>query len=278
MRAVLAADAPGRPAGHVVAWGQGMLAVSLTRPHRGRPQTAGPRLTSARRLDPSTGRLTGFGDLAITGPWLDVWRAPIENDHGHGGRNDLARSWRAVGHGPFPPPHRRRQPDDGARVVRVRCGPATQTLGPAHRVPLDPGDDRSVHLRVTVEPAASGRDTPIGNHTVTLPRLGLRFGLPAAVETAEWFGPGPHESYVDVKPRPGSAATRAGRRAADPVPRPQENGNHVETRWLRLYGDGRAQLASPATPHFAFTVRRWTTEDLDTRRHPRTSARRTPCG
>ncbi|GIJ52681.1 glycoside hydrolase family 2 TIM barrel-domain containing protein [Virgisporangium aurantiacum] len=263
VRAVLAADTPWAPAGHEVAWGQGMLAVF-------KPPAPSRSSTNVARFDPTTGRLTGFGDLAITGPWLDVWRAPIENDHGHGGLNDLARSWRAVGMDRFL--HRTDEVstlDDGTVVVRVHCGPATQTLALKAEFRWTPVDDRSVHLRVTVEPVGIWENTPIGNHTVTLPRLGLRFGLPATVETAEWFGPGPHESYVDSQ-----TAARVGRHRASvdalqtPYPVPQENGNHVDTRWLRLYGGGRPRLRVTGDPHFAFTVRRWTTEDLDRAAHP----------
>jgi beta-galactosidase len=264
VRAVLAADTSWAPAGHEVAWGQGMLAV-FRPPSR---RANGSALSA--RIDPATGRLLGLGDLAIAGPWLDVWRAPIENDHGHGGLNELSRAWRAVGMDRFL--HRTdevRIEDDGSVVVRVHSGPATQTLALKAEYRWTPVDERSVHLRVRVEPVGIWDGTPIGHHSVTPPRLGLRFGLPAAIGAAEWFGRGPHESYVDS-----FTAARVGRFRAEvdalqtPYPVPQENGNHVETRWLRLLGAGVPRLRVTGDPHFAFTVRRWTTGDLDRAVHP----------
>jgi beta-galactosidase len=60
-----------------------------------------------------------------------------------------------------------------------------------------------------------------------------------------------------------------------PYPVPQENGNHVDTRWLRLFGAGVPRLRVTGDPTFAFTVRRWTTEDLDRVVHPQDLR---PCG
>ncbi len=59
------------------------------------------------------------------------------------------------------------------------------------------------------------------------------------------------------------------RRPPDAVPRPEENGDHVETRWLRVTG---RLPADPARTHggllFDFSARRWTTEDLENARRP----------
>jgi beta-galactosidase len=124
-------------------------------------------------------------------------------------------------------------------------------------------------LGVLVEPEGIWTDTPIGGHSVTLPRLGLRVALPGGFDEVEWFGPGPDESYMDSR-----AAARIGRYAArvdalqTPYPVPQENGNHVDTRWLRLSGPGLPVLRVEGQPWFDFTVRRWTSEDLDRAQHP----------
>jgi beta-galactosidase len=85
----------------------------------------------------------------------------------------------------------------------------------------------------------------------------------------EWFGLGPEESYLDSK-----AAARVGRYRATvdelqvPYPVPQENGNRVDTRWLRLSGAGVPDVLVTGAPTFAFTARRWTSEDLERARRP----------
>ena len=48
-------------------------------------------------FDAASGRLIRLGGLELDGPRLDVNRAPIENDRGQGGLNDLAGVWLATG-------------------------------------------------------------------------------------------------------------------------------------------------------------------------------------
>ena len=114
----------------------------------------------------------------------------------------------------------------------------------------------------------SWRGTPIGDHDVWLPRLGLRLALPGGYARAEWFGHGPGESYVDSR-----AAARIGRFASTidalqtDYPVPEENGNHTGTRWLTLDGAGLPALRVEGA--FDFTARRWTSEQLEAARHPR---------
>jgi beta-galactosidase len=281
VRAVLRAEAAWAPVGHEVAWGQGLLATAgrtpdpvATRASEGsqvpRPATSPHSIVlGAAHFDATTGRLLRLGDLELDGPVLDVWRAPIENDYGLGGVNDLVRSWRAVGMDRMCHRVDEVRTEPGGLVVRVRTGPAAQTLGlrVTYRWRLHGGD--VLGLGVLVEPEGIWTDTPVGHHSVTLPRLGLRMALPAGFDEVEWFGPGPDESYVDSR-----AAARVGRYVArvdalqTPYPVPQENGNHVDTRWLRLSGPGLPVLQVEGQPWFDFTVRRWTSEDLDRARHP----------
>ena len=44
---------------------------------------------------------------------------------------------------------------------------------------------------------------------------------------------------------------------------PQENGNHVQTRWLEVAGGGLPTLRVEGRPEFDFTARRWTSHDLE---------------
>jgi len=117
-------------------------------------------------------------------------------------------------------------------------------------------------------------NTTVGRHTVTLPRLGIRMSLPNGYDTAEWFGRGPGESYADSV-----TAARVGRFRSSidalqtPYVVPQENGNHVDTRTLELSGTSLSGTALPTVrvtgdPAFAFSARRWRSEDLDRAAHP----------
>ena len=98
-----------------------------------------------------------------------------------------------------------------------------------------------------------------------LPRLGVRFAVPRALDRVEWFGRGPGEAYPDSR-----LAARVGRFSADvdelqtPYLMPQENGSRTEVRWAVLGG----RLRLEGRPHFELTVRPWTREALAAARHP----------
>jgi beta-galactosidase len=52
-----------------------------------------------------------------------------------------------------------------------------------------------------------------------------------------------------------------------PYVRPQENGSRIDVRWATLTDRHGSGLRCDAEPLFAFTARRWTTEDLAAARH-----------
>ncbi|MGW4895741.1 glycoside hydrolase family 2 TIM barrel-domain containing protein [Kitasatospora sp. NPDC004240] len=264
VRAVLALAAPWAPAGHTVAWGQlpagtGRRVLPRARGHAPRSGD-GLILLGPAAFDARTGTLMRLGAVPVTGPRLDVWRAPTDNDRGAPWAADeqLDRRWRELGL------HRMCHRLDGVELtadtleVRTRVAPAGGALGlnAVHRWSADA--DR-VRLTVAV--------TPEGDWPLPLPRLGVRLGLPAAFGAVRWFGGGPGEAYPDTR-----AAAMVGLHRADVdelqtgYVRPQENGARVDVRWAELTGGG-ATVRIEGEPVFWFTARRWTTEQLDAARH-----------
>jgi beta-galactosidase len=276
VEAVLRTDAPWAPAGHRVAWSQGRLAdrrasrgSDCVTPARRRPAGAGGELHLGDAVfDAASGRLMRFGDLELDGPRLDVYRAPIENDRGQGGNNNLAAVWQAVGIDRMQ--HRTdlvEAADWGIRVI-ARSAAATHPHALTYRFDWT-GDDDGLVLEATVEFTGPWADTPYQHRDIVLPRLGLRLGLPGGYREATWFGHGPGESYVDSAAAAGVGRFRS---TIDDLqvdyPVPQENGNHIETRWLELTGEGLPVFRVAGDPVFDFTARRWTSEDLERARHP----------
>ena len=290
VRAVLAADELWASAGHEVAFGQARIVAdrpadptgitapvptTARRPLAHGDRTPGHRITlGAGSFDARTGRLVTLGDLELDGPVLDIMRAPTENDRGQGPRNTAAASWKLTGLDRFL--HRTdavERIDDGqggGLRVSGRSAPAAHGLG--LRWTFDWTDvGGALDLSVTVVPEGIWEHTPIGDHVLTLPRLGLRLGLPGRYRDASWFGRGPGESYVDSL-----AAARVGRFTSSvdglqtDYPVPEENGNHVGTRWVELTGDGLPTLRAEQLQDtgFDFTARRWTSEALEEARHP----------
>lgn len=275
IEAALATATRWAPAGHVIAFGQTRLGAGT---RRRRPQQAGP-LPGGQRpgevwlggaaFDTRTGRLIRVGELELDGPVFDVWRAPTENDRGQGPMNALAADWEAVGLDRFL--HRCggvERPDDHTIVVSGRSGPATRTLGFRTTCTYQ-WQDGALRLLVEADPVGDWDDTAYQHLTVNPPRMGARFALPGGYTDVVWFGRGPGESYADSLD-----AARVGRHARSidalqtPYIVPQENGNHVETRWLELSGPGLPTLRVDGEPHLDFTARRWTSEALQAARRP----------
>lgn len=281
VEAALAADELWAPAGHVVAWGQRVPAPADAGTDTEKPQTdrdtaravASPQLRDVSRtgeirlgsatFDATTGRLVRLGDLELDGPVLDLYRAPTENDHGQGETNNIAGVWRkTMLHRLL---HRVDEIDAGDGRLRVsgRTAPRTHPHGVAWTMTWTADGDGLV-LEVDAAFVGPWTDTPYMRRDILVPRLGLLFGLPGAAERVAWFGRGPGETYVDS-----FEASRVGRygRSIDELqvayPVPQENGNHVQTRWLEVAGPGIPSLRVEGRPEFDFTARRWTSHDLD---------------
>ncbi|MFB8167039.1 glycoside hydrolase family 2 TIM barrel-domain containing protein [Kitasatospora purpeofusca] len=271
VRASLTGPAPWAPAGHTVAWGQLPAggtgsAGTAARPELPRARGRAPHardglvLLGPAAFDARTGRLTRLGTVPVTGPRLDVWRAPTDNDRGApwAPADQLARRWGELGL------HRMRHRTDGVEPaadtleVRTRVAPAGSAL--ALRTVLRwSADAELLRLDVAVEPE--------GDWDLPLPRLGLRMGLPAAFGRARWFGGGPGEAYPDAR-----SAARIGLHRLDVdalgtrYVRPQENGARTDVRWAEL-DDGVTSVRIEGDPVFSFTARRWTSEQLAAARH-----------
>ncbi|MEU4226943.1 glycoside hydrolase family 2 TIM barrel-domain containing protein [Nonomuraea sp. NPDC026600] len=272
VRAVLAANASWAEAGHEIAWGQ----IPITPAPQPASQTparrtqvsqataAPPHRPTAHagtiRLGNGTfgrdGWLVAIGGLDVEGPRLDLWRAPTDNERG-GGSRELAVHWRTAGLHRLR--HRLLGIDhlDDALVVRTRVAAASYDRAVFATYTWTAVGDRLL-LSLTTRPE--------GDWPFPLPRLGVRLALPAGITAAEWYGPGPGESYPDS-----ARAARIGRYTATieemqtPYVFPQENGHRQDVRWAELSGPGLPRLRVEG--RFGLTARRWTTEQLDAARH-----------
>ena len=108
---------------------------------------------------------------------------------------------------------------------------------------------------------------------LNVPRIGVRFRLPAEMNVVEYFGRGPEENYIDR-----NAGTLIGlyKTTADKMyynyVRPQENGHHTDTRWLSLSKKGGKRLTIVADSIIGFNALRNSIEDFDSEEalpHPR---------
>ncbi|MBE8476070.1 glycoside hydrolase family 2 TIM barrel-domain containing protein [Streptomyces justiciae] len=249
--AVLTKDEPWAPAGHEITWAQ---RAPERAPVRRTTRTSRP---DPGLFDPRTGRLTRLGNLPVTGPRLDLWRAPTDNDRlGH---DPVANTWRHVGLDRLQHRLLGIDTEDDTVVVRTRVAPAATDLG-LYATYRWQATDEGLRLTTEIEPDGDWQDIPI-------PRLGLRMSLSAWINDVTWYGLGPAEAYPDSR-----LAARLGRHSSSidalhtPYVFPQENGNRADVRWAELTGR-YGGLRVTGEPTFQLTARRWTSEDLDTARH-----------
>ncbi|MBO3731624.1 glycoside hydrolase family 2 TIM barrel-domain containing protein [Glycomyces niveus] len=261
VRAVLAKDEAWAEAGHEIAWGQAQLAAGA--PGSANGGTAAVAEDRGYRLGGAAfdalGRLTAIGGLEIEGPRLDLWRAPTDNDL-LGWHAPLVQQWRDRNVALYRLEHKVLDIEstaDGLTVsTRVGAAGAEIAMGTVYRWRLDGG-----RLWLTVEV------NPEGEWDFPLPRLGVRASLPRGFDEVEWFGGGPGEAYADTR-----AAARVGRFRSTvagmqtPYVFPQENGSRIDVRWASLTGEGKT-LKVFGAPEFAFTVRPWTSEDIEAAKH-----------
>ena len=97
-----------------------------------------------------------------------------------------------------------------------------------------------------------------------VPRIGVRFRLPAVMDQVTYLGRGPQENYCD---RNNGTLVDVYKATAEemyfPYVRPQENGHHTDTRWLTLDQKGGRGLTVRADSLIEFNVLRNSVEDFD---------------
>lgn len=130
--------------------------------------------------------------------------------------------------------------------------------------------EQSEATRTATYSPGSDRRAP---SVLEVPRIGVRFRLPASMNTVQYFGRGPEENYWDR-----NAGTLVGhyKTTADkmyyPYVRPQENGHHSEIRWVALNAGKGKGLLIEADELIGFNALRNSIEDFDSEEalpHPR---------
>ncbi|MEV1170164.1 glycoside hydrolase family 2 TIM barrel-domain containing protein [Nonomuraea sp. NPDC049784] len=274
VRALQAKERDGVPAGHEIAFTQRILADAQEHgPALGTPVTAfqdGYRIGDAV-FDPD-GWLTRLGDLPVVGPRPDLWRAPTDNDLAWLGQ---AKAWRDLGLNRLEHRVVRVQPEDGELTVETLSMAAGREAGIRTQMIWSASPGGELQLRLHLSPV--GRfDTHLAAllhdsgrvKRGTVPRLGIRIGLPGGDGTLDWYGLGPGENYRDSR-----LAARLGRHRATvadlqtPYVRPQENGNLGAVRRAEISWPTGERLRITAPSGANVTLRPWTSEALDAARH-----------
>ncbi|MFJ5955259.1 glycoside hydrolase family 2 TIM barrel-domain containing protein [Paenarthrobacter sp. NPDC092416] len=291
MEIALRKDTAWAPAGHVISAAQ----LDLTPPVASRRSVTPRPLSSAGRraaaadgaasLGPARfedGRLVALAGLAVSGPRLELWRAPTDNDRGSDfGGYDHADPWLNNGTGVPAPANQTVWLAAGLDRLTARVIKSVQTDDAVHVTTRYGAADseRSVSVDEYWQ-LASGElwlrldIVPSSGWDIVWPRVGVRFDLPGSVNGASWFGTGPRESYPDSM-----HAALVGRYSAQidelgvNYARPQETGHRSAVRSLQVENAGDPWLTFDAVPDSrdrlpGFTLSRHTAQEIFRAAHP----------
>ncbi|WP_430623518.1 glycoside hydrolase family 2 TIM barrel-domain containing protein [Microbacterium paraoxydans] len=287
--AALRRDAPWAPTGHIVARADFEKAPSVALPQ---PVAPGASVTvleelsfDAAHFDPATGSLRSLLGIAVDGPFLELWRAPTDNDRGKGaGSYELGApesTHRGLGHVPADSSEQRwRQRGLDRlrhRVTSIERGAATLRVDT-----VVAAADKAAQLRVSYEWHALDSASPLllvdvapdAKWDSTWPRVGVHFTVPSTFDHVAWLGDGPGESYPDMALGAWLGSHTGHIDAMNTMhARPQESGHRANVRYLELLdadGHGLRITSGPRGQigHPGFVYSRWSAEEIDRAQHP----------
>jgi len=204
-------------------------------------------------------------DLLVSGPQLQLWRAPTDND----GIKGWKQPWKPLGKW-------REQGLDHLTLKVVSTQAVPQRDGSVRlmveHIASCAASKKAVRYQQTFTLSPEGRILAENVFTVDkalpdLPRLGVVLTLKPGFEKLTWFGRGPAENYWDRK-RGTLVNLYESTVTGQYVPYivPQEHGNHTDVRWLSLE-NGKAGIRVTAQGVLEFTASHYTARDLYAAHH-----------
>ncbi|MCX5770517.1 MAG: DUF4981 domain-containing protein, partial [Candidatus Hydrogenedentes bacterium] len=292
IRFTLNKDAPWAPAGHEIAWAQFEQKTGTEKTGTASLPAVGKRLfgslkevavpafcprgskdslcdsddeavletaTSRNVFSKTSGTIVswrhdGF-DLLLSGPALNVWRAPTDNDE----LSLEAGQWRAAGLHALR--HRTTAfafKNNCLTIETVSSAPDGEDLFHC-RYTYTAGSSGEIHLEWQLTPL---RDLP------AVPRIGLQLRAPASFRQLRWYGRGPHETYPDRKQSGRVGIYCETVDAANlPYVTPQEYGNKTDVRWAELTTTDRRGIRAASPELMQVSAHPCETRALEEARH-----------
>ncbi|WP_410768548.1 glycoside hydrolase family 2 TIM barrel-domain containing protein [Fontibacillus sp. BL9] len=189
---------------------------------------------------------------------FNIWRAPTDNDR------KVKRQWMEEGYDrALPHIYEATVTERDENSVQIRV---SYSLGGYIKPPLLHG---TAYWRVTGNGEIRLKmEVNEREDLLFLPRFGLQVTMPAGTEEVEYFGNGPHESYIDK-----SQSTLKSKflTTVDGLfthyIMPQENGSHDNTDWVIATNEQGMGLRFTSNRPFSFNASHYTPEDLTLAQH-----------
>jgi beta-galactosidase len=220
----------------------------------------------------------------------NFWRAPNDNDYGNGAPARL-QIWKTVSNNPAVESATVEREGDRVKVAvkyawdltadgvgMVACY-VDYTVWPSGELNVDMRYDPRTAAEVDAARLnARTHDGEVATYSpqteeerraqrrvLEIPRIGVRFRLPATMDNVTYFGRGPEENYIDRwhGTTVGLYSTTAWEMYT-PYVRPQENGHRTQVRWMSLSeSGGRGLMVVSDDGALEFNALRNSVEDFD---------------
>ncbi|MEK8131222.1 glycoside hydrolase family 2 TIM barrel-domain containing protein [Paenibacillus filicis] len=204
-------------------------------------------------------QLSKHGVNLLHGPvGFNIWRAPTDNDR------NIRHAWQEDGF------HRAGMKVYQAKWTTLDSGAVeiavSYSLGGYSRSPILHGE---AQWRVEGNGAiVLNTQVKVRENVPFLPRFGLQLIMPPGNEEVEYFGYGPHESYIDKRhsAKRGKYLFTVDEMFEDYI-MPQENGSRYATEWAIVSSELGMGLRFDAPQAFSFNASHFTPQDLTEAAH-----------
>lgn len=207
------------------------------------------------------------GEAILSAPKMNFWRAATDNDRlgiEEFGAINILNEWKRASVDLLE--ERMVNMDweeiDGVVTIQVtsRIIPKTKDWGIALTTTY------RIVGETTLDVELSGR--PFGNHPTSVPKIGWQVRLPKTYQEVSWYGKGPRETYVDSQ-ESGYVSTWQSTvsQMHTPYVRPQENGNHLDTRYVAISDATNRLFIEQVDTEFNFSIHNYSTAMLEQAEH-----------
>jgi beta-galactosidase len=265
------------PLGHEIAWDQFALPGADERRERklsreqltvkdGEGEATVTGKTFSMRFDKQAGLMTSYKYQGVTllerGPAPDFWRAPTNNDRGawkvfrERAASNKAQNielWRDAGPRWVVKDVRVETVDDSTARVVVQAD--LPVVGAHYAIRYTIRGDGAVEVEC--------RYTPGAEKLSMMPRFGTELVVASGFENLTWYGRGPKETMIDrAFERIGVYKSTVDAEWVEYM-RPQENGNKVDVRWVKLTNAAGIGIEATGVAPLNVTARHYTKTDME---------------
>ncbi len=272
------------PAGHIVAWEQLEVPYDVP-PVRSLVIDKSPRLNgnetsdkikiSGEKFNVEFNKKTGLissweykgKQLVKSGPVMNFWRAPVDNDLGGNKKN--AEVWQEYGLDKLSQkPREIKFVQMNNRIFTVKV--ISNISGADGKIVFKHTAEYTVYGSgdILIDNFVQPLTAQMSDSLPSLPRIGMQMTLAGEFNDFSWYGRGPWETAPDRK----SGAVfgvYSGTVEEQYVPYifPQENGNKTDVRWITLTDKQKDGILVTGMPAFTVSAHHFTTEDLTKAEH-----------